>query len=183
MRVDPEAIPGVRVFDLRVHADDRGQFVESWRAERARAQGLPVFVQDNAALSRAGVLRGLHYQHPAGQAKLVTALVGEVFDVIVDVRVGSPTFARWAGCDLTAANGRQLFVPAGIAHGYVVRSEVALVAYKCTAYYSPPDERAILWSDPEIGIEWTATNPVVSQRDASAPLLRDIPRQHLPTPG
>jgi dTDP-4-dehydrorhamnose 3,5-epimerase len=123
----------------------------------------------------------LHFQHPAGQAKLVTALVGHVVDVVVDVRVGSPTFSRWAACDLSAENGRQLFVPQGVAHAYLVRSELALVAYKCTSYYTPADERAILWSDPEIGIEWPAANPVLSLRDAAAPLLREVPRQHLPT--
>jgi dTDP-4-dehydrorhamnose 3,5-epimerase len=126
------------------------------------------------------VLRGLHFQHPHGQAKLVYALRGEVFDVVVDVRIGSPTFGRAVSTSLSEANHRQIYVPAGFAHGFVVVSDDALVAYKCSDYYSPQTERGLRWDDPDLDIEWPIPTPVLSPKDAAAPLLRDIPRDQLP---
>ena len=179
-RVDIEDVPGARVFDLRVHRDARGMFVELWRDDRRRGDALPSFVQDNVAVSASGVLRGLHYQHPRAQGKLVSVTVGEVFDVIVDVRRGSPTFAKWAACELSARNGRQLFVPPGVAHGYLALDGQVVLVYKCTEYYDPAVDRAISWADPDLAIEWPIASPELSPRDRAAPLLRDIAADELP---
>lgn len=170
----------VRLFERRVFRDARGAFAELWREETSRARGLPVFVQDNVAHSRRGVVRGLHFQNPRPQAKLVAVIVGEVFDVAVDIRVGSPTFGRWVAFTLSETNGRHLFIPPGFAHAYQTVSESSVVIYKCSDYYSPEHERVIRWNDDAIGIEWPIADAIVSPRDAAAPLLRDMLGELLP---
>ena len=161
--------------------DDRGFFMETWNGRRYEEAGLPArFVQDNLSFSARGVLRGLHFQNPNAQGKLVSVLRGEVFDVAVDVRVGSPTYGRWVGAYLSADNKRQLYVPEGFAHGFVVTSEDALFSYKCTDYYDPETERSVLWNDPDIGIEWPLDVPTLSKKDEAALPLREIPEDALP---
>lgn len=182
MRVTPTALPEVLLVEPAVFGDARGFFLESFSAQRYAEAGIPgPFVQDNVSRSRRGVLRGLHLQHPYAQGKLVSVLEGEVFDVAVDARVGSPTFGRWVGEYLSAENHRQLYVPAGFAHGFVVTSESALFAYKCTDYYHPETERAVRWDDPRVGVAWPVDAPTVSAKDqAGLPLAAfgeaDLPR-------
>ena len=155
MRVIPQSIPGLLLLEPEVFGDARGFFFESWNSRAYSEAGLPAaFVQDNVSRSRRGILRGLHAQNPCSQGKLVQVLEGEVFDVAVDIRQGSPTFGQWNGTTLSAENKRQFWIPAGFAHGFLVLSDTALFHYKCTDYYSPGDEFAVLWSDPDIGIEW-----------------------------
>lgn len=177
----PVVLPEVRLFERAVYRDTRGTFTELWREDAMpESAGLPRFVQDNAAHSRRGVLRGLHFQNPRPQGKLVSVAVGEVFDVAVDVRMGSATFGRWAAYRLSEANGRQLYIPPGFAHAYQTVSDVSVVVYKCSDFYSPDDERAVRWNDASIAIEWPIRDAVVSSRDASAPLLRDMLHEWLP---
>lgn len=181
MDVIETALPGVLLIQPRVFRDERGSFLETWRRDRYAEAGIPTeFVQDNAAVSRRGVLRGLHYQWPEPQGKLVTVLQGEVFDVAVDIRRGSPTFGKWLGEILSGRNGSQLWVPEGFAHGYVVLSEVATLAYKCTRGYSPESDAAIRWDDPELGISWPAKDPILSPKDLEAPALAHLPAHRLP---
>ena len=174
-------LPELRVLEQNVFRDTRGTFAELWRNDDARAPGLPDFVQDNLARSRRGVVRGLHFQNPRAQAKLVTAIEGEIFDVAVDVRAGSPTFGRWAAFTLSGSNGRQLYVPAGFAHGYQTVSDVSVVMYKCTDFYSPDDERAVRWDDEDLAIPWPVRDPVVSARDGAAWRLRELLPEWLPS--
>jgi dTDP-4-dehydrorhamnose 3,5-epimerase len=174
------AIEGVLILEPQVFGDARGFFMESYnRRAFAQATGLDVdFVQDNHSRSRKGVLRGLHYQVQQPQGKLVRVVDGAVFDVAVDSRRGSPTFGRWVGVELSAANQRQLWVPAGLAHGFVVLSDSADFLYKTTDYYAPQFERSIAWNDPAIGIDWPLAahgiaEPLLSDKDrAGAPLAR-----------
>lgn len=181
MKVTPTALPEVVVVEPRVFADARGFFMETFNAARYAAAGLPAhFVQDNVSYSSRGVLRGLHLQHPNDQGKLVYVLEGEVFDVAVDLRVGSPTFGRWVGEYLSAESRRQLYIPPGFGHGFVVTSPAALFAYKCTDVYTPEHERTVRWDDPTIGIEWPVSDVTVSPRDAAAPHLSEIDRTLLP---
>jgi dTDP-4-dehydrorhamnose 3,5-epimerase len=182
VQVSPAEIPAIRVIDPRVFGDERGFFLETWSSRRYAEAGLPAgFVQDNLSRSARGVVRGLHLQHPNGQGKLVYVLEGEVFDVAVDVRVGSPTFGRWVGFVLSAKNKRQLYIPPGFAHGFCVTSEFALFAYKCTEIYRPDTEIGVLWSDPAIGIAWPVGNPVLSDKDRAYPTLAEIPKTRLPS--
>jgi dTDP-4-dehydrorhamnose 3,5-epimerase len=182
MNVIETKLPGVVIIEPKVFGDARGFFFETWNRERYEAAGLPAtFVQDNVSFSRQGILRGLHFQNPHAQGKLVFVLQGEVFDVAVDIRPASPTFGQWASCVLSAENKRQLFVPEGFAHGFCVTSETAMFAYKCTDVYTPATEGVVLWNDPDLGIPWPIANPILNSRDAGAPRLRDIPRKHLPT--
>lgn len=184
MKVIPAVLPGVLIVEPAVHEDRRGFFMETWHAERYMRAGIPgPFVQDNLAYSVQGVLRGLHFQHPYGQGKLVYVPRGEVFDVVVDVRRGSPHFGQWLGIVLSAQNGRQLYIPPGFAHGYLVTSPDALLAYKCTDYYDPPSERGIRWDDPDIGIEWPEMHPVLSDKDRGWPRLKELPGEVLPVYG
>jgi len=174
MQVTPTEIPGVLVLEPRVFADDRGSFFESFNARAfAAAVGWEVaFVQDNQSTSRRHVLRGLHYQEPHPQGKLVRALAGAIFDVAADIRPGSPTFGHWVGVELSAENRRQLWVPEGLAHGFLVLSESAEVLYKTTDFYAPGCEKCLRWDDPTLAIQWPlAAPPVLSPRDAAAPLL------------
>lgn len=181
MKVEPTDLPGVLVLEPERHGDERGFFQETWHRERYAEAGIAAaFVQDNVSLSEGNVVRGLHLQNPSPQGKLIWVLQGEVFDVAVDVRVGSPTFGRWTAEVLSHANRRQLWVPEGFAHGFCVVSETALFAYKCTDYYDPAAELAVQWNDPAIGIDWPVTLPVLSPRDASAPPLSTVDRERLP---
>lgn len=181
MKVTETKLSGVLVIEPDVHRDSRGYFLESFSAERYAAAGIGAsFVQDNVSYSRKGVLRGLHFQAPHAQAKLVWAALGEVFDVAVDVRVGSPTFGEWHGEFLSAESGRQLFVPAGFAHGFLVTSDAAVFSYKCSDYYQPRAERTVRWNDPAIGIRWPfeATEIAVRDREAGTleALMPSLPR-------
>jgi len=176
VKVTPTALKEVLIVEPSVHGDERGFFLESWHQQRYQDAGLPArFVQDNHSRSGQGTLRGLHYQIRRPQGKLVHVAAGEVFDVTVDLRKSSPTFGRWAGELLSARNHRQLWIPPGFAHGFYVLSASADLLYKCTEYYSPDDDRALRWDDPELSIEWPLIDgraPLLSPRDASAPLLR-----------
>ena len=181
MKVSETGLPGVLVVHPKIHSDARGYFLETFNAERYLAAGVPdYFVQDNVSFSKANVLRGLHLQHPSGQGKLVYVLEGEIFDVAVDVREGSPEFAQWTGEILSAGNGLQLYIPEGFAHGFCVLSDTARVAYKCTANYDAAAELTVRWDDPDIGIHWPVREPVLSKKDATAPYLREIERTRLP---
>lgn len=172
-------LPGVLIIEPRVFSDDRGFFLETWNAERFHEAGLPrEFVQDNQSRSRKGVLRGLHYQLPNPQGKLVRCTRGSAFDVAVDIRTGSPDFGRWFGTELSEENFRMMWVPEGFAHGFCALAEDTEVLYKCTAPYDGAADRSILWNDPAIGIEWPVTAPPLSPKDAAAPRLADAP--HLP---
>jgi dTDP-4-dehydrorhamnose 3,5-epimerase len=177
MQITPTAIPDVLVIEPRVFKDDRGFFLEAFQARKyARAGVVGPMVQDNHSGSRRGVLRGLHYQIRCPQGKLVSALVGEVFDVAVDLRRSSPTFGRWVGVALSAENRKQLWVPAGFAHGFYVTSEWAEVTYKVTDFWAPEHERTLVWNDPEVGVRWPLVGgapPLLSPKDAEGlPLAR-----------
>jgi dTDP-4-dehydrorhamnose 3,5-epimerase len=167
-------LPGVILIETRSFADDRGYFVETYRSSDFAANGVPeTFVQDNASYSLHGVLRGLHYQrHPKAQGKLVRVLWGEVYDVAVDIRRGSPTYARWVSQVLSAENALALYIPPGFAHGFCVLSEGAIVAYKTTQEYAADLDAGIRWNDPEIGVEWPISEPILSAKDVQLPLLR-----------
>ena len=175
MKVTETSLPGVKLIEPTVFGDARGFFMEVYHADKFIENGLPeTFVQDNHSRSSKGVLRGLHYQFPQWQGKLVRAIRGEVFDVAVDIRPESPQFGQWVGEYLSEENQRQLYIPPGFAHGFCVVSDVAEVTYKCTSLYKPADDAAVRWNDPQIGIEWTVENPELSQKDANAPLLSEI---------
>jgi dTDP-4-dehydrorhamnose 3,5-epimerase len=175
MRIEETELPGVLVLEPRRFADDRGFFMETYN-QSALAAAIPhAFVQDNLSRSRKGVLRGLHYQEPQPQGKLVRCARGALFDVAVDIRVGSPHFGRWVGRELTESNGLQLWIPPGFAHGFCALTDDAELAYKCTALYDSSADRSILWNDPDIAIAWPISSPVLSAKDASAPFLRDAP--------
>ncbi len=181
MKVEQTALSGVVIVTPVVHSDNRGSFRESWQRERYAAAGLPrEFVQDNVSISRRGVLRGLHFQHPRPQGKLVTVLRGEILDVAVDVRRGSPTFGRHVAVTLSNVNERQLWIPEGFAHGFVVLSEHALVHYKVTQPYHPGGDRTIAWNDPDIGIAWPPSEPVMSAKDAEGRRLAELGPDELP---
>jgi dTDP-4-dehydrorhamnose 3,5-epimerase len=181
MNVVETNLPGVLIVEPDVFGDERGFFMETWNGKRYEEAGLPGrFVQDNLSYSARGVLRGLHFQNPQPQGKLVSVLRGEVFDVAVDIRVGSPTFGEWTGVTLSAENKRQFYVPPDFAHGFLVTGEDALFFYKCTDYYAPSAEGIVLWNDPEIGIEWPTDAPTLSERDGKAPPLREMPEGSLP---
>ena len=181
MEVKQIELPGVLLLQPRMFRDGRGAFLESWHNERYTALGIPgPFLQDNVSRSVKGVLRGLHFQHPNDQGKLVQVLQGEVFDVAVDVRKASPTFGQWAGATLSADNAHQLWIPEGFAHGFCVTSKEAVFAYKCTEYYHRPSEQAVSWNDPDIGIEWPIKKPSLSDRDFKAPHLKDLDEGLLP---
>ena len=174
MTVHELKLPGLLLFTPDVYGDDRGFFLETWNAARYREHGLDAgFVQDNVSYSTHGVLRGLHYQDPHPQGKLVMVLRGEIFDVAVDIREDAATFGTWEGMTLSAANKRQLYVPPGFAHGFVVTGEEALVHYKCTDYYHPEAEGTIRWDDPTIGVDWPVETPVLSEKDAAGTRLHE----------
>ena len=175
MKIEHCKLAGLMIIEPQVFGDTRGFFMELWNRTRYVEAGLDAqFVQDNLSRSGRGTLRGLHFQNPHAQGKLLQVLEGEVFDVAVDLRRSSPTFRQWHGVVLSAENKRQFFVPPGFAHGFLVSSDSALFYYKCTHTYSPQHELAIRWDDPEIGIQWPIERPLLSAKDANAPLLRDL---------
>jgi dTDP-4-dehydrorhamnose 3,5-epimerase len=177
----PSTPQGILLFDPRVFRDERGDFHEVYRADRYAEAGIATpFVQDNLSRSRRGVLRGMHLQYPQAQGKLIAVLSGEIFDVAVDVRVGSPTFGVWSGFRLSGVEGQQLYLPPGLAHGFFALTDDVRVLYKCTELYSPGSELTIRWDDPDIGIDWPSTTPILSAKDAEGLLLRDIPEDRLP---
>ncbi|WP_141588789.1 dTDP-4-dehydrorhamnose 3,5-epimerase [Myxococcus sp. AB056] len=176
MKVTPLEIPEVLLLEPKVFGDDRGFFMEMFHAARYAAVGIPgPFVQDNYSRSAKGTLRGLHFQEPQAQGKLVQVLAGAVYDVAVDVRRGSPTFGQWVAAELSSDNRRQLWIPPGFAHGFCVVSDSADFHYKCTALYAPETERSVVWNDPDLAIPWPVSEPLLSPKDAQAPRLRDAP--------
>lgn len=175
MRCVPSAIPGVMIIEPDVHADVRGFFLETYHAEKYRAAGIAdVFVQDNHSRSAGATIRGLHLQLGRPQGKLIRVIEGEIFDVAVDVRRGSPTFGKWVGVMLSADNFKQCYIPKGFAHGFAVTSALAQVEYKCTDTYDAASEVGIAWDDPDIGIAWPVLDPILSDRDKRHPRLADI---------
>ena len=182
MRVTPHLdISDLIIIEPVVHGDDRGRFLETFQAERYAEHGIPsTFVQDNLSYSTRGVLRGMHYQLGRPQGKLVSVVQGEVLDVAVDVRRGSPTFGRWAGVTLSSDDCRQFYVPEGFAHGFFALSETVAFAYKCTDYYNPKAERGVRWDSPTVGITWPAVDPMMSPKDQAYPVLADMPDEDLP---
>jgi dTDP-4-dehydrorhamnose 3,5-epimerase len=172
LNIRPTSLPGVLIIEPKVFGDDRGFFMETYRADAFRAAGIDaVFVQDNHSRSARGVLRGLHYQEPNPQGKLVRCTRGALFDVAVDIRHGSPSFGKWFGVELSEANRLMLWIPPGFAHGFCALEDGTDLVYKCTAVYEPASDRAILWNDPDIGIEWPIASPLLSAKDAVAPRL------------
>ncbi|MFL5304771.1 MAG: dTDP-4-dehydrorhamnose 3,5-epimerase [Polyangia bacterium] len=176
MNVVAAPLAGVLVLEPTVHEDARGFFMETYQAVRYGSLGVAAsFVQDNLSRSVRGTVRGLHFQHPQPQGKLVQTVRGTVFDVVVDIRRRSPTFQQWFAVELSDENRRQLWIPPGYAHGFCAISDVADVVYKCTTPYVPEANRAILWNDPDLGIAWPVREPILSPKDLAAPRLRDAP--------
>lgn len=181
MKVIDTRLPGCKVIEPAVFGDARGYFFESWNAGRFAEHGLPAaFVQSNISSSSRGVLRGLHYQWPRSQGKLVTVLEGEVYDVAVDIRRGSPTFGQWEALVLSAENRRQFWIPEGFAHGFAVLSETALFHYLCTDVYVKEADAAVRWNDADIAVDWPVSAPTLSAKDENAPFLKDIDEDRLP---
>jgi dTDP-4-dehydrorhamnose 3,5-epimerase len=175
MHVEASSIPGVLLVTPKVFRDPRGFFVETYHEDRYRAAGMGArFVQDNHSLSAKGTLRGLHAQLKRPQAKLVRCVQGAIWDVAVDIRVGSPTFGRWVGAELSAATARQIYIPVGFAHGFAVLTDTAEVEYKCSDVYVPDDQLTVLWNDPELAVAWPLQEPLLSDKDRAAPVLRDV---------
>jgi len=174
VRVIPAEIPEVLLIEPDVFTDTRGFFLETFHAERYAAHGVPgPFVQDNHSRSVQGTVRGLHLQLTHPQAKLIRVVVGEIFDVAVDVRVGSPTFGNWVGVRLSAESFRQYYIPPGFAHGFSVLSPIAEIEYKCTGIYDPTGQLGLLWNDPALAIPWGVESPVLSDRDRANPTMRE----------
>ena len=181
MNVIETKLSGVKIIEPKVFGDERGFFFEAWQKDRYESLGIQgEFVQDNVSFSTKGVLRGLHFQNPHGQGKLVSVLQGEVFDVAVDIRVGSPTFGQWEGVLLSGENHRQFWIPAGFAHGFCVVSDTALFSYKCTERYAPECEGGIAWNDPAIGIQWPCSEVLLSEKDKMYPVLQQLEISRLP---
>lgn len=182
MKVRPARLPECLIIEPQVFGDSRGSFFEQWQRDRYREAGIAAeFVQSNVSQSQRGVLRGLHYQWPQPQGKLVSVLAGEVYDVAVDIRQGSPTFGQWAAAILSADNGRQFWVPEGFAHGFVVLSETAIFHYLCTAAYVREADAGLRWNDASLAIDWPVSEPLLSDKDAKAPFLQQIDPSRLPT--
>jgi dTDP-4-dehydrorhamnose 3,5-epimerase len=180
MKVTHAPLPGLTIIEPDVYRDSRGFFLETYHQRRYSEAGIDtVFVQDNYSRSCRDTIRGLHMQVRSPQAKLVRVVAGAIFDVAVDVRLGSPTFGRWFGVTLSSDNFTQLFIPPGFAHGFAVVSDYAEIEYKCSAFYDPADEIAVRWNDPAIGIEWPVLTPTLSARDAAASPLTEL-RDRLP---
>lgn len=181
VNITTTSLEGVLVIEPQVFNDKRGFFMETFHHKRYREHGINrTFVQDNLSYSVQDTLRGLHFQVRHSQAKLIQVVTGEIFDVAVDIRSGSPSFGQWVGIRLSGNNRRQIYIPEGFAHGFCVLSESAHCLYKCSDFYAPDDERGILWSDPAIGIDWPIEEPIVSDKDGNYPLLGDLSPQQLP---
>ena len=181
MKVTETELAGVLLIEPDVFPDERGHFLEIFRADRYAEAGIRgPFLQDNASFSTRGILRGLHFQNPLPQAKIVWVAEGEVFDVAVDIRQGSPAFGKWTSARLSGDNHRQLYIPEGFAHGFCVVSATARLVYKCTDVYDPSAEAVVLWSDPDLAIDWPIENPRLSPKDAAAPQLKDVDPARLP---
>jgi dTDP-4-dehydrorhamnose 3,5-epimerase len=181
MKVITTPLQGLLIVEPDVYGDERGYFTECYHRARYRHIGIAhTFVQDNLSLSVKHTLRGLHYQIHRPQAKLVQVILGEVFDAVVDLRQGSSTFGKWEGIYLSSENMRQLFIPEGYAHGFCVLSEKAIFSYKCADFYAPDDEGGVCWSDPDIGIQWPLSDPIISDKDSQYPNLRDLSPGQLP---
>ena len=174
MQVSKTPIDGLLTIEPKIFADPRGMFYEVYSESRYEEHGISCFVQDNHSISKKGVLRGLHYQVNPGQNKLVRVTRGEIFDVAVDIRKQSPTYGKWWGLSLSETNNFQLYIPIGFAHGFCVLSELAEVLYKCSDYYSPENERGILWNDPDLAIDWPVKDPILSEKDAVYPLFSEL---------
>lgn len=179
MNITTTPFKDLLLIEPRIFHDERGYFYEMHQQDRYKHHGLPVFVQDNLSLSKKNVLRGLHYQHPHAQGKLVHVAQGEVWDVVVDLRKSSPTFKQWFGVTLSDRNHMQMYVPPGFAHGFCVLSETAHFVYKCTDYYDPANEHGIRWDDPQINIPWPVANPITTPKDQHFPTFAEIPHEHL----
>jgi dTDP-4-dehydrorhamnose 3,5-epimerase len=181
MKVTKSKLQGAMLFEPKIFGDDRGFFMETWNYNRYKEAGLDVkFVQSNLSKSSKGVLRGLHFQEPNPQGKLVQILTGEVFDVAVDIRKGSPTFGQWHAEILTGDNHKQFYIPEGFAHGFCVLSEMAIFSYMCTNFYDAATENSLLWNDPQIAIDWPIDNPLLSDKDKSGLELKAINPNNLP---
>ena len=181
MKITKTQLEGVVIIEPDVFKDRRGFFMETFNQSRYDESDIRrVFVQDNLSCSVRGTLRGLHYQIKRPQAKLIQVITGEIFDVAVDIRPGSPTFGKWTGFHLSGSNMRQIFISEGFAHGFCVLSETSHFLYKCSDFYAPDDEGGILWSDPDIGIDWPAEDPIISDKDREYPRLSDIHPENLP---
>lgn len=180
MNIESLGLPEIRLIKPRVFRDERGAFRETWRDSDYMARGIGPFVQDNVSLSHPGVVRGLHFQEPLGQGKLVSVLHGRIFDVVVDVRVGSPTFRRWVSVELSGENCWQLYIPPGFAHGFQALTDDVIFSYKCTEYYAPAAERTVRWDDPSLAIPWPMADAVLAGKDAEAPLLEELAPETLP---
>ncbi len=181
MKIIQTDLPGLLILEPRVFTDDRGFFMETFQSQRYKKSGINYsFVQDNISESMHGTLRGLHYQYPQSQGKLIQVMHGCVFDVAVDIRRGSPTFGKWFGAEISATNKRQLLVPPGCAHGFCVTSDTAVFHYKCTDLYNPQFEHTIIWDDKNIGIDWPISDPIISPKGTHGIMLQDIPTGNLP---
>jgi len=174
MQVSKTPIDGLLIVEPKIFEDPRGAFYEVYSESRYNDHGIPPFIQDNHSISKKGVLRGLHYQVNPGQGKLVRVTRGEIFDVAVDIRKQSPTYGKWWGLSLSEVNHLQLYIPTGFAHGFCVLSESAEVLYKCSDYYSPKNERGILWNDADLAIDWPIKDPILSEKDAVYPRFSEL---------
>lgn len=179
MKITETPLAGLLIIEPKVFTDTRGYFYETYQRERYEQAGIPAFVQDNTSRSKHGAVRGLHYQLPNAQGKLVYVTRGSVWDVVVDIRTNSATFGHWFAYTLSDENHAQLYVPPGFAHGFCVLSDEADFHYKCTDYYSPSNEHGIAWNDPELNIPWPIKNPILSAKDAAYPTLKGIPHDRL----
>ncbi|MBI4402672.1 MAG: dTDP-4-dehydrorhamnose 3,5-epimerase [Deltaproteobacteria bacterium] len=180
MNITQTKLPGVLVIEPKVFLDPRGFFLETWNSERYADLSIPRnFVQDNLSKSARGVLRGLHFQNPNPQGKLVYVIEGEIFDVAVDIRIGSPSYGKSESVILSGDNKKQFYVPPGLAHGFCVLSETVIVAYKVTDLYNPKAECSLMWNDPDLAIDWPIDHPILSSKDKEAPCLKDIPPNRL----
>jgi dTDP-4-dehydrorhamnose 3,5-epimerase len=179
MKITEGPLSGLLIIEPKVFKDERGFFYETFQLERYKKAGMPEFVQDNTSHSKRNALRGLHYQLPHSQGKLVTVTRGEVWDVVVDIRLSSPTFGKWFSITLTDKNHVQMYIPPGFAHGFCVLSEDTDFSYKCTNYYAPGCEYGIAWNDPKLNIPWPIQQPILSPKDEIYPLLHETPHEHL----